>query len=92
MRPAILQWKVCLALFAVVLVAATLGGVLHSSPKPDTTTITLELKAVRVPVSRRGPAIILPLRSTAQPYFVKEKPSPSPLDRLRAWLEATFRK
>jgi hypothetical protein len=35
MRPAILQWKVCLALLAVVGIGVTLGSVLHSTPKYD---------------------------------------------------------
>src|SRR3954470_6163118 len=35
-RPAILQWKVLLGLLAVVIVAVTVGSVLHSTSKPVT--------------------------------------------------------
>jgi hypothetical protein len=48
MRPPILQWKVSLALIAVVIVGAVLGSVLHS------TTPSHENRAYAVSVFRRA--------------------------------------
>lgn len=59
MRPPILEWKVSLALIGVVVVAVTLGSVLHSTPKHEN-----KLYAV-VTLQRATPLVATPIGPTA---------------------------
>jgi hypothetical protein len=83
-----LQWKVFLALLAVVLVGATLGSVLRPTSKPPTLTATFAISA-----PPGGWANPIPVGPTPQRALFILGPEPkTPLDRLRAWLERTFNK
>ena len=59
-RPPILQWKVALALFAVVGIAVTLGSALHSSPR----TFSIEIKQYAVSTLRRETPVVIPMITT----------------------------
>ncbi len=87
MRPPILQWKVMLALVAVVLVAVTLGSALRASPRPANTLL-------RVPVGGWTAYTARPtkqeMRIILRSISVAPKPE-TPQDRLRAWFNSLRR-
>jgi hypothetical protein len=88
MRPPILQWKVSLALLAVVFVAVTLGSVLRPSSKPTTITISAPPGGWTSYTPTPIPVAHLPKKA----FFVLAPERKTPLDRLRAWLDGTFNK
>jgi hypothetical protein len=87
MRPAILRWKVSLALLAVVGAGAILGSVLHSPP-PD---FFLEPVGVWPVHTKVAPPLRL-MRPHPKVLFILGPAPRTPQDRLRAWLYSALQR
>ena len=88
--PPILQWKVSLALLAVVLAGVTLGSVLHSAASSANSGYfcCTSYTPAPIPLSRMRQLIANPPH--VHTFFVLAPEPETPLDRLRSWLDRTF--
>jgi hypothetical protein len=89
MRPPMLQWKVFLALLAVVLVGVTLGSVLGpATPRPVTTSIAVSVVGPIAPVNINT----LPRAPKGALFILGRAERRTLPQRLLAWLDRAFNK